>query len=74
MQHLETGNYRIGVNYFRGSAPEVANILIKAGLKEKGYSIFLPTALGFSGNANPTPVGMIVVTGSGQGGFNFDIQ
>lgn len=71
---LETGNYRIGVNYFRGSAPEVANVLIQAGLNSRGSSVFLPTALGFSGDANPKAVGTIVVTGSRQNGFGFDIQ
>lgn len=71
---VETGNYRVGVNYFRGSAPEVANVLIQAGLIERGFSVFLPTALGTAGNANPTPVGTVAVTGDRQNGFNFDIQ
>lgn len=71
---IETGNYQVGVNYYRGSTPEVASVLIQAGLQARGFSIFLPTALGSSGNASPTPVGMIVVTGNSQDGFNFDIQ
>lgn len=70
---LEAGIYRIGVNYYRGSAPEVANVLIQAGLKSKGFTVFLPTALGASGDANPTPVGTISVTGNPQSGFSFDI-
>jgi len=71
---VETGTYRIGVNYFRGSAPEVANVLIQAGLQAKGFSIFLPTALFSSGDANPIPVGTIFVGGSSQDGFIFNVQ
>jgi hypothetical protein len=71
---LETGSYRIGVNYYRGSAPEVANVLVAAGLNTRSYSIFLPAALGSSGDANPMPVGTIVVTGSPEQGYSFDIQ
>lgn len=71
---LETGTYRIGVNYYSGSAPEVANILIQGGLQSRGFTIFLPTALGFSGDASPQPVGTINVTGNSQDGFQFNIQ
>lgn len=71
---LETGNYRIGVNYFDGDAPEVANVAIQAGLQARSFSIFLPTALGSSGNESPMPVGTIVVNGSSEDGFDFSIQ
>ncbi len=71
---LEAGTYRIGVNYFSGSAPEVASVLIQAGLKSKGFTVFLPSAIGLSGNASPASVGTISVTGTPQGGFSFDIQ
>ena len=71
---LETGTYRIGVNYYSGSAPETANVLIQAGLTSRGFSVFLPSALSSAGNANPISVGTIVVTGDAQRGFSFSIQ
>jgi hypothetical protein len=71
---LESGTYRIGVNYYYGTAPEVASVLMQAGLESKGLSVFLPTALGSSGNASPVSVGNIVVTGNSTDGFAFEIQ
>jgi hypothetical protein len=71
---LETGTYRIGVNYYFGTAPEVANVVIAAGLNVKSYSIFLSNSLGSSGDVNPVPVGNIVVTVNNLGDFDFSIQ
>jgi len=71
---LETGTYSFGVNYYHGYAPEVANIVIQAGLNQKSTSVYLPTALYSSGNATPISVGTITVTGNTQDGFNFNIQ
>lgn len=71
---LEAGTYRLGVNYYHGYAPEVANVQIEAGVIARGYSIFLPSALGSAGNASPQPVATIVVTGSEQEGYEFAIQ
>lgn len=70
---LETGTYHIGVNYYYGSSPEVANIHIQAGLSTRSFTRNLPTALGSSGNGNPVPVADIVVTGNQQDGFSFDV-
>jgi hypothetical protein len=66
---LEQGTYRVGVNYYNGSAPEVANVVIAAGLQVRGFSIFLSNAVGSSGNSSPVPVGDIVVTVNETGEF-----
>ncbi|MEI2774343.1 MAG: hypothetical protein V9G98_27825 [Candidatus Competibacter sp.] len=71
---LEIGTYRIGVNYYYGTAPEIANIVVQAGLHTRGFSQFLPVALGSSGDASPQPIGTITVTGDRQNGFQFNIQ
>ena len=70
---LETGRYRIGVNYYRGSGPEVARVQIQAGLLVRSFQIPLNQAVGSSGNSNPIPVGDIVVTGDAQSGYAFQI-
>jgi hypothetical protein len=71
---LQSGTYRVGVNYYYGSSPETANVLIQAGLESRGFSVFLPTALQSSGNASPMPVANIVVTGDSTDGYSFEIQ
>lgn len=71
---LESGTYRVGVNYYHGNAPEIAHVNIKAGLIERNYDRFLPTALYSSGNASPVPVADIIVTGDEENGFQFNVQ
>lgn len=71
---LQTGNYQIGVNYYSGYAPEVAQVNIQAGLELRSYEVFLPSALGSSGDASPIPVGTIAVTEDDQGTFTFEIR
>lgn len=71
---LEAGAYRIGVNYFYGDSPEVAQIQIRAGLSVRTFTRNLLTAVGTDGDNNPIPVADITVTGDQQTGFSFDIQ
>lgn len=71
---LQSGTYKVGVNYYRGSAPEVAHINIRAGLIERNYDRFLPSALGSSGNWSPVGVADIIVTGDVENGYQFDVQ
>lgn len=58
---LMTGEYRVGVNYYYGSAPEVASVFIQAGTNSLTRQITLPTQRGSSGNASPVPVARITL-------------
>ncbi len=71
---LEIGTYRIGVNYFSGNSPETALVQIKAGLLVRSFTVALPTELGSSGNASPTTVADIIVTGDAITGFSFAVN
>lgn len=72
---LETRNYSVRVNYFRGSAPESARILIQAGrLQVREFSVSLPNAVGAAGDESPIPVADICVSGDTQQGFQFTIS
>ncbi len=70
---LETGTYRIGVNYYSGSGPETAQIQILAGSSVRNYTVPLPSARGSSGDQSPIPVASITVTGDTTNGYKFDI-
>lgn len=68
------GTYRVGVNYFRGTAPETAHVNIKVPGADRSFDVNLPTSLGTSGNATPVPVANIVVTKDSQTGLlRFDV-
>lgn len=71
---LEAGTYSVGVNYFRGSLPETAQIQIKAGLSVRTFTRNLPTMRGPEWDGSPVSVANITVTGNQQNGFSFDIQ
>ncbi|HEX5716065.1 MAG TPA: hypothetical protein VF179_07900 [Thermoanaerobaculia bacterium] len=71
---LRPGVYHVGVNYFRGSGAETANIQIQAGLLIRNFQVHLSNARGTSGDSSPIPVASIIVTGSSQDGFEFQIQ
>lgn len=71
---LEAGTYEIAVNYFAGSGPEVAQVLIQAGLGSRQFAIPLNESVGFSGDDSPIPVAKIVVSGNNQDGYEFQIQ
>jgi hypothetical protein len=70
---LETGTYRVGVNYFRGSAPEDATVQIQAGLANRTFRRHLSAARGTLGNGSPVPVARIVVTGNREEGYEFSV-
>lgn len=59
--NIVTGEYRVGVNYYYGSGPEVATVLIQAGTSSFSRQISLPSARGSSGNNSPAPVARVVV-------------
>ncbi len=71
---LEAGMYHVGVNYFRGSGPETAQVLIEAGLIARSFSRFLADDVGTAGDANPVSVADVVVTGTLEDGFVFEVQ
>jgi len=71
---LQTGVYRVGVNYYYGNGPEVATVQIRAGLLVRTFQIPLSQSVGSAGNANPIPVANIIVTGNAQDGYDFQVQ
>lgn len=71
---LQSGTYKIGVNYYHGYSPEVAHINVRAGLIERNYDQFLPEALYSGGDWSPVEVSRISVTGDSEDGFQFDVQ
>ncbi len=73
-QRLETGEYRVGVNYYRGSGPETARIQVEAGDEVRNFTQALASDRGSSGNASPIPVATVVVGGSREDGFTFSIR
>jgi len=70
---LAAGTYRVGVNYYRGSAPETASVQIQAGDIIKDYSISLSQAEGSAGNANPESVANVEVVGDPVNGYTFTV-
>ncbi len=68
---LEAGTYRIGVNYFSGTAPETANVQIAAGTSVRSFSVPLPVARGRAGDTTPAFVADVLVTGDATQGFTF---
>jgi uncharacterized protein YfaP (DUF2135 family) len=60
---LELGQYRVGVNYYRGSGPETANVQITTPF---GTTIIPPISLaqsrGSAGNSSPVPAAQITVS------------
>jgi hypothetical protein len=72
---LVVGTYRIGVNYFSGSAPETAVVGIVAGTQSRTINVELDASRGSSGNATPVEVADIVVTeGAEAGSFVFSVR
>ncbi len=71
---VETGRYRVAVNYYRGEGPETARIQIMAGDIVRNYSALLETAYGSAGNSSPTPVANIDVVGDPEQGYVFTVS
>lgn len=73
-ESLAAGTYRVGVNYYRGSAPETASVQIQAGDVIKDYTIRLSAARGSAGNASPESVAAIEVVGDPDAGYTFTVE
>ena len=72
---LAIGTYRVGLNYFRGSSPEIATVTLKTPGNERTFTKLLPSAFGFPGNGSPVPVADVTVTKDPQTGrLDFFIQ
>lgn len=71
---LEQGTYNVGVNYYRGSAPETALVQINAGFSTRSFTVELESAVGRDGNDTPVSVADITVTGNTDDGYDFSIE
>ena len=71
---LLPGTYRVGVNYYRGDAPETARVQVEAGDEVRSFSQPLASDRGSGGNQSPIPVATVVVAGSQEDGFTFSIS
>ncbi len=73
-EFLDTGIYRVAVNYFYGSAPQTAQVQVQAGNLIRNYSLNLPHSRGIYGDFSPDPVAKIEVIGSPDGGYEFNVE
>lgn len=71
---LAAGTYRVGVNYYRGNAPETAYVQIQAGEVVRHYLTDLAQAEGAAGNASPEGVADIEVAEDDSGGYTFTVR
>lgn len=71
---LEIGTYRFGVNYYRGDEIEQGTILLQAGGQVYPRSNLYGAARGSAGNDSPKMVFDVIVTGSEEEGYQFDVQ
>ncbi|WP_394793703.1 hypothetical protein [Armatimonas sp.] len=72
---LADGVYKIGVNYFEGTSPETANIVITAGAETKHYSKTFDKALGEDGDGIPVMIATVrVATSSATGDTTITIN
>ncbi len=74
---LEVGTYKVGVNYYAGSAPETANVHIVAGDPplSRNFSHSLSSERGSGGSDSPIPVATIKVTKDEKTGkYKFSVQ
>lgn len=72
-ENLQPGEYGIGLNYCRGSAPKTVDLSVKAGpvLRERTYVLNTPRG---SAGDNPSPVASIRVDQAGDGEFDFSVN
>ncbi len=72
---LQVGVYTLGVNYYRGSAPENGTIQIKAGTMIRSHTFSVTSQRGSSGNNSPMTLGHVVVEMSpSTGEYQFYIR
>ena len=71
---LQEGTYTVGVNYYRGSGPETANVRVRAGTVLRARSVPLAADRGAAGNGSPTPAFAIQVVKDENGDFEFSVE
>ena len=72
---LETGSYRVGINYYRGDGAETARIQITTGDGiTKTFSRSLATSIGPGGNNSPIIVATITVAKDSSGHYTYTIR
>lgn len=71
---IETGTYRIGVNYYYGYSPETGTVTLQAGDQIRSRDHTFTEWLGSAGNANPYIMFDLLVTGTPEGGYEFTVQ
>lgn len=73
-EDLETGTYRVGVNYYHGFGPETALVQVRAGLEVQTFRQTLVQDRGSSGNQSPILLSNVLVSGSQEEGFDFFVR
>jgi len=68
-----TGYFSIRLNYFKGSAPTVATVIVRMGTEYVVNLIQLNEAIGEDGNANPPHKVAIFRVTNDEGVFTFGI-
>ena len=72
---LETGVYRVGVNYYNGNAPETARIQISTGDgRTRSHTQRLITDRGSRGNNSPFIVATITVARGANGQYTYTVN
>lgn len=72
-QTLQAGTFRFGVNYFTGTGPETATIILQAGQHTRQFEVNLTDSRGSGGDTTPIIFADIVVEGDQEEGFTFSI-
>ncbi|QXE85547.1 hypothetical protein KP003_14295 [Geomonas nitrogeniifigens] len=70
---LQEGAYKIAVNYFNGSNPEVATVTITTPQGSVTRKVPLYAASGASGDSSPIMAGTVVVTRNPKGYYDFQV-
>lgn len=73
-QTVETGSYRIGVNYFSGSTAETARVEIRAGGTSTLITQSLSSARGAEGDNSPVIVATVRVSRDANGVYSYSIE
>lgn len=71
---LETGTYKVAVNYYRGNGPETGHVQIQAGDIVRDYTVPLFMAFGSSGNFKARQVASVEVLGDANAGYEFKVE
>ncbi len=64
----------MGVNYYRGSGPETAQITLETDTHLETRTKNLTTALGSDGNATPAIVYEVTIAGDESEGYTYTIE